>query len=160
MCIRDSNKFFSINGPDYERALLEVIWSPLFAVFSMGLDSNDDQKQIHLCLEGLALSFRLTSLLHMTTQKDAFLFAMTRFTSLDEPKKFAQKNLECIKAVLELSLTQGNHLKNAWKHVIEIMSKLDQLRMIGSGLTGDTEMFTGNKSIGCLLYTSPSPRDS
>lgn len=50
---------------------------------------------------------------------------MTRFTSLDEPRKFQYKNLECIIAVLKLSLTQGNLLKNAWKHVLEITSKLD-----------------------------------
>lgn len=35
---KSDNKFLSVNGPEDERSLLEAIWSPLFAVFSIELE--------------------------------------------------------------------------------------------------------------------------
>ena len=45
-----------------------------------------------------------------------------------------QKNVESIKALMEIALTEGNYLQDCWLQILRCISQLEQLHVIGSGV--------------------------
>lgn len=51
----------------------------------------------------------------------------------------------CVKLLINIALNFGNHLKSSWLSVLECVSKLEYLHVLGSGGRKDADIFqTGN----------------
>jgi len=94
--------FISINSNEYAKAVSELIWSPCLASFSVLLEENNDPGLWGFCVEGyinyyfflfnlikrLTYGFKLMSSFNKTTETEAFVRAMAKFTSLNSIKLF------------------------------------------------------------------------
>ncbi len=54
----------------------------MLAVFSVLLEESDEKKIMDICLDGFHDSIRVTSILGMNTERDAFVSTLAKFTSL------------------------------------------------------------------------------
>jgi hypothetical protein len=52
-----------------------------------------------------------------------------------------EKNIECVKALLNLATYDGNYLNDSWYYVLDCISKIDNLIVIGTGAKKDSEFF-------------------
>jgi brefeldin A-inhibited guanine nucleotide-exchange protein len=87
----------------------------------------------------------------MNTERDAFVSSLSKFTQVSALKEIKMKNIECIKALLNLATYEGNYLRNSWYYVLDCISKIDYMHVLGTGARKDSEFFNlqnkkGNKS--------------
>ena len=88
---------------------MENIWSPLLAVFSVIFEKTEDVDLYNLCIEGMSKTICLLSLLNLQYQKKAVISGICKATSLYQTKELTQKNINCIKKIFELSLSDSNN---------------------------------------------------
>lgn len=78
---------------------------------------------------------------YMDTERDAFVNSLSKFTQVSALKEIKMKNIECIKALFNLAIYEGNYLKKSWKFVLECISKIDYMHVVGTGQRRDSEFF-------------------
>ena len=83
-----------------------------------------------MAVEGFRLCVKFTGRLDLDTERDAFVCSLAKFTYLNSLKEMRQKNLECIKALLDIGLEEGNHLASSWIHVLKCISELERMALI------------------------------
>jgi len=120
------------------RAMFEVAWSGMLAVFSSLFQESDEGKIWQLCLEGFLYSIKITATLNMPEELDAFVSALDKFTALNSLKDIHEKNIECIKLLIDIAMKDGNYLRKAWVFVLQCLSKLDDLHSISTSMRKDT----------------------
>lgn len=77
--------------------------------------------------------------------------SLSKFTQVSALKEIKIKNIECIRALLNLAIHEGNYLRNSWYYVLDCISKIDYMHVLGTGAKRDSEFFNlknnkGNKS--------------
>lgn len=77
--------------------MVEVVWAPMLAGFSVPLDSSDEEETTIECLEGFRFAIHVTAVMHMKMQRDAFVSSLAKFTSLHSVADIKQKNIDAIK---------------------------------------------------------------
>ncbi|PWA99169.1 Armadillo-like helical [Artemisia annua] len=126
--------------------MVEVCWAPMLAAFSVPLDQSDDAIVIAQCLEGFRSAIHVTAAMSMKTQRDAFLTSLAKFTSLHSPADIKQKNIEAIKAIITIADEDGNHLQEAWEHILTCVSRFEHLHLLGAGAPSDATFFSVNQN--------------
>lgn len=122
------NMFLMIHAPTTLKLLLEMIWSPILAAFSVVFESqspDNDEKFIGTCIDGIEAMIKLTSVIGLNDIRDTFIVTLIKFTNLG--LQMAQKHLECLNRLLNLCMTHGKYLASGWKYIIQFLSRLDKL---------------------------------
>ncbi|KAK8946232.1 Brefeldin A-inhibited guanine nucleotide-exchange protein 2 [Platanthera guangdongensis] len=123
------------------RLMLEVCWAPMLATFSVALGQSDDVAVLSACLEGFRYAIHITAALSMKTQRDAFVTSLAKFTSLHSAADIKQKNIDAIKAIILIADEDGNHLQDAWEHILTCISRFEHLHLVGEGAPLDAIFF-------------------
>ncbi|KAF2282658.1 hypothetical protein GH714_043768 [Hevea brasiliensis] len=123
------------------RFMIEVCWAPMLAAFSVPIDQSDDEVVIALCLEGFRYAIHVTAVMSMKTHRDAFVTSLAKFTSLHSPADIKQKNVDAIKAIVTIADEDGNHLQEAWEHILTCVSRFEHLHLLGEGAPPDATFF-------------------
>ncbi len=131
--------------------MFENTWSANLAVFSVLLEESDDPRIIELCIEGFVHAIKIAGFYNMDTERDAFVSSLQKFTQIiisgNGPiKEIKEKNLLCIKQLLQLATYEGNYLRKSWYYVLDCISKIDYMHVLGTGAMRDQDFF--NSSIG------------
>lgn len=132
---------------------------PLLAAFTTVLQDVDEQTEpgiMELCVEGLKLCVRVTARFDMHTKRDAVVSALAMFTYLMTLKEIKQKNVECIKALLNIALTDGGHLATSWQHVLQCLSRLEQLQLISNKSQPDFQYFQAGGASASSKQAAPA----
>eukprot|EP01138_Halocafeteria_seosinensis_P008060 gb/GECG01008236.1/.p1 GENE.gb/GECG01008236.1/~~gb/GECG01008236.1/.p1 ORF type:complete len:1924 (+),score=268.60 gb/GECG01008236.1/:1-5772(+) len=133
---------FTVITLEHVRALFDVAWGPLLAVFSVNFETNEDPTVTSDCLKGLQQAVHASGHLGMTTERDAFVSTLSKFTLLDQPtRQMRPKNVACVKAIVQLALDEGQYLGEAWGIVLMCLSQIARLQNIGAGGASDGEFF-------------------
>lgn len=125
--------------------MFENTWSANLAVFSVLLEETDDPKITELCIEGFMHAIKISGFYLMNTERDAFVSSLSKFTQVSTFKESKEKNIECIRALLNLAINEGNYLKNSWYYVLDCISKIDYMYVLGTGSRKDADFFNTNK---------------
>nr|XP_043619023.1 brefeldin A-inhibited guanine nucleotide-exchange protein 2-like [Erigeron canadensis] len=128
------------------RFMLEVCWAPMLAAFTVPFDQSDDDIVIAQCLEGFRYAIHVTAAMSMKTHRDAFVTSLAKFTSLHSPADIKQKNVEAIKAMVTIAYEDGNHLQEAWEHILTCVSRFEHLHLLGEGAPPDATFFAVNQN--------------
>lgn len=97
--------------------MFENTWSANLAVFSVLLEESDDQRITELCIEGFMHAIKISGFYNMDVERDAFVSSLQKFTQITisvgagPVKEIKPKNLECIRALLNLATYEGNYLR-------------------------------------------------
>jgi brefeldin A-inhibited guanine nucleotide-exchange protein len=126
--------------------MFENTWSANLAVFSVLLEESDDQRITELCIEGFMHAIKISGFYNMNTERDAFVSSLSKFTQMifsgtGSIREIKEKNLECIRALLNLATYEGNYLRSSWYYVLDCISKIDYMHVLGSGARGDADFF-------------------
>lgn len=78
----------------------------------------------------------------METERNTFVTSLARFTFLNNLREMKPKNIESIKCLLEVAITEANYLQDCWLPVLRCISLLEQLHVVGSGAAPDFMGFT------------------
>uniref|UniRef100_A0AC34Q1Q6 SEC7 domain-containing protein n=1 Tax=Panagrolaimus sp. JU765 TaxID=591449 RepID=A0AC34Q1Q6_9BILA len=64
---------------EHAKPMFGILWRPCLATFSIGLQSSDDADIWKKCLEGFRFGIRVACVFHLTTERNAYIQALTRF---------------------------------------------------------------------------------
>lgn len=119
---KDNRAYVSTNNltNEYVRPMFEVSWPPMLSVFSQVIETTDDPKMIALALMGFKHSIRVAARFQVPIARDTFINSLYKFTTLEMVKYMKPKNIECIRTLLNISLTDGNYLQESWLKVRNI----------------------------------------
>ena len=129
----------------YVRPMFEVAWGPIFAVLSQLLE-NSDEVNVDLCLVGFKDAIHLSCHLDFPLARDTFINALVKFTTLDTIREMQPKNVECIKILLEVAVSERDFIDESWIQILQSISQLARLQLFASGLHTDDMFFSENSS--------------
>eukprot|EP00429_Kryptoperidinium_foliaceum_P002733 CAMPEP_0176025860 /NCGR_PEP_ID=MMETSP0120_2-20121206/12659_1 /TAXON_ID=160619 /ORGANISM="Kryptoperidinium foliaceum, Strain CCMP 1326" /LENGTH=1800 /DNA_ID=CAMNT_0017359051 /DNA_START=49 /DNA_END=5451 /DNA_ORIENTATION=- len=148
--------YVAARSVEHIRPLFEVACWPYLATLAVLLEMSDDNAgTIELCVEGFKHCIRIAARFDMDTERDAFVSSLAKFTYLITLKEMKQKNIECIKALLNIGMFEGNNLGPSWHYVLTCLSQLERYELIGSHRKQDFTFFRTEDTDG-LSTTSPS----
>ncbi|XP_010436181.2 PREDICTED: brefeldin A-inhibited guanine nucleotide-exchange protein 1-like isoform X1 [Camelina sativa] len=128
------------------RFMVEVSWGPMLAAFSVTLDQSDDRLAAVECLRGFRYAVHITAVMGMQTQRDAFVTSMAKFTNLHCAGDMKQKNVDAVKAIISIAIEDGNHLQDAWEHILTCLSRIEHLQLLGEGAPSDASYFSSSET--------------
>jgi brefeldin A-inhibited guanine nucleotide-exchange protein len=127
----------SIPPGDVIKPMFDVTWGPMIGILSQVLECTDDERMVSVCLHGFQYAVKLASPNHMSLTRDTFVSSLAKFTFLGSIKEMKQKNVESIRTLLEIAISDGEHLGDSWGSVLQCISQLARLRLSASGLDSD-----------------------
>jgi brefeldin A-inhibited guanine nucleotide-exchange protein len=131
---KSSDHFFSASHFVHVRPMFEVAWIPFLAGISGPLQDTDDLEVVELCLEGFKNAIRIACVFDLELERNAFVTTLAKFTFLNNLGEMKTKNMEAIKTLLDVAVTEGNNLKGSWHEVLTCVSQLEHMQLISSGI--------------------------
>ena len=118
--------------------MFDVTWMSFFSGLSGQMQTTQNIEVIKHCMEGFRLAIRIACLFDLDTPRTAFITALASFTNLGNLSEMMAKNLEALKVLLEIALTEGNLLKGSWRDILTCVSQLDRFQLISGGVDETT----------------------
>lgn len=130
------------------RPMFETVWAPLLACCSVIFESSDSPVAIQLCLNSFKHAIHLAARLNMPSERDAFVTVLSKFTALHNTgsRLMRSKNIEAVKALISISVKEGNYLGDAWRDILQCISQLARIQTHAQGLHSDTQFFNHQPS--------------
>ncbi|XP_019395342.1 PREDICTED: brefeldin A-inhibited guanine nucleotide-exchange protein 2 [Crocodylus porosus] len=152
--------FTSATHLEHVRPMFKLVWTPLLAAYSVGLQNCDDTEVASLCLEGIRCAIRIACIFGMQLERDAYVQALARFSLLTASSSITemkQKNIDTIKTLITVAHTDGNYLGNSWHEILKCISQLELAQLIGTGVKTRYLSGSGREREGSIKsYTSGS----
>ncbi|KAJ2906330.1 putative guanyl-nucleotide exchange factor protein [Zalerion maritima] len=127
-------RFISATSFRHVGPMFDVTWMSFFSALSSQMQKAHNLEVNKLCLEGMKLATKLACIFYLSTAREAFILALKNATNLNNPHEVLAKNVEALKALLELGQTEGNTLRSSWKDILLCISQLDRLQLISGGV--------------------------
>ncbi|OQD80700.1 hypothetical protein PENANT_c033G07867 [Penicillium antarcticum] len=128
------SRFIPATSERHVGSMFNVTWMSFLSGLSAPMQDTQNIKTIRLCMEGLKLSIRISCAFDLETPRVAFVTALAKFTNLGNVREMMPKNFEALKALLDVALTEGNHLQGSWRDVLTCVSQLDRLQLLSDGV--------------------------
>merc|ERR1719454_1451135 len=142
-----NNSYVAAQNVEHVRPLFEVACWPMLATLAVLLEMQEQPASVELCIEGFKHCIRIAARFDMDTERDAFVSSLAKFTYLTTLKEMKQKNIECIKALLAIGLSEGNNLGPSWQYVLHCISQLERLNVIGTRARQDFQFFQPDEEV-------------
>eukprot|EP00299_Pterocystis_sp_00344_P016554 c8301_g1_i1.p1 GENE.c8301_g1_i1~~c8301_g1_i1.p1 ORF type:complete len:1096 (-),score=306.27 c8301_g1_i1:2128-5163(-) len=140
---------------EHARLIFGVCWCPMLAAFSLVLEKNDDFSVVKSALEGISTSIHLSSMFLLETERDAFVSCLSKLTNLHAAREITVKNIEAIRALLDVAKEDGNYLHESWYEVLRSLSQLQKLHLLNTGAHADSDFLTDDFVSGTPAYSAP-----
>ncbi|THG97613.1 hypothetical protein EW026_g4418 [Hermanssonia centrifuga] len=131
---KSGEQYFSASHFVHVKPMFEVAWIPFLAGLSGPLQETDDLEVVELCLDGFKSAIRIVCFFDLELERNAFVTTLAKFTFLNNLGEMKTKNMEAIKALLDIAVTEGNNLKGSWREVLTCVSQLEHMQLISSGV--------------------------
>ncbi|KAF9226522.1 hypothetical protein BS17DRAFT_775771 [Gyrodon lividus] len=131
---RAGEQFFSASHFVHVRPMFEVAWIPFLAGLSGPLQNTDDLEVVDLCLDGFKNAIRIACFFDLELERNAFVTTLAKFTFLNNLGEMKTKNMEAIKTLLDVAVSEGNNLKGSWREVLLCVSQLEHMQLISNGV--------------------------
>ncbi|ODQ68350.1 hypothetical protein NADFUDRAFT_54895 [Nadsonia fulvescens var. elongata DSM 6958] len=132
---KDSNVFYTASHFEHVRPMFEFVWMSFLAGLSGPLQETDEPEIVKLSLEGIRYAIRIVCLFDIELARVSFVSMLAKFTSLQKLNEMKLKNVQAIKVLLDVALTEGNALKSSWKDILTVVSHLERFQLIISGIS-------------------------
>ncbi|KAI5821112.1 hypothetical protein BZA77DRAFT_238616 [Pyronema omphalodes] len=114
--------------------MFEVSWMSFLSSLSGSAQESNDVETIRQCMEGFRLAIRIACFFDLETCRIAFVTALAKFTHLNNLSEMKAKNVEALRALLDVAQSEGNMLKSSWRDVLTCISQLERFQLISSGV--------------------------
>ncbi|GAA5875688.1 hypothetical protein JCM1840_003176 [Sporobolomyces johnsonii] len=142
---RATEEYFSAFHFEHVKPMFEVAWMPILAGISGPLQDSDDLDLITLSLEGFKQAIKIVCLFDLELERNAFVTTLAKFTFLNNFGEMKPKNVEAIKALLDIAMVDGNYLKGSWREVLTCVSQLERFQLIAQGVDSQALPELGRK---------------
>jgi len=152
---RTASDYHVASHSEHVRPMFEVSRWPFLSGFSQYLEQTTEQDVCNLCLGGFKAAIHISCIFFMSTERDAFITSLSKFTQLSTMREMNGKSVLVINTLLNIAITEANFLQSTWKQVLTCISQVERLRMISEGAPDEMTIFGGGNS-----KSKPAPRGS
>lgn len=131
---KNNDHFYSASHLEHVKPMFEVAWMPCLAAISGPMQETEDMSAIILCLDGFKNAIKIAGLFDLELERDAYLSTVAKFTYLSNLSEMRPKNVEAIKTLLDIAISDGNNLKSSWREVLTCVSQLERMQLISAGI--------------------------
>ena len=131
--------------PDYLSQFMSSIINPLFNMFNIIIEESNDSLLYSQAIKGLIYSIKILGLLNLEQQKQNLISNLCTMTNLLQVKILKEKNLICIKELLQLANLDFRYCKGSWSLILEIINKLYYYLSLISMPKDEKEMYFKEK---------------
>ncbi|KAL4905172.1 hypothetical protein BDW74DRAFT_19938 [Aspergillus multicolor] len=128
------SRFIFATSVQHAGSMFNVTWMSFLSGLSAPMQDTQNLKTIKLCMEGMKLAIRISCSFDLETPRVAFVTALAKFTNLGNVREMVAKNVEALKILLDVALSEGNHLKSSWRDILTCVSQLDRLQLLSDGV--------------------------
>lgn len=128
------SKFIPASSVKHVGPMFNVTWMSFLSGLSGQIQDTQNLDIIKQCMEGLKLAIRISCRFDLETPRVAFVTALAKFTSLGNLKEMMAKNIEALKVLLEVALSEGELLKSSWREILTCISMLDRFQLLSGGV--------------------------
>lgn len=128
------SKFIPATSVQHVGSMFNVTWMSFLSGLSAHVHETQNLDTIRLCMDGIRLSIRISCRYDLETPRVAFVTALAKFTNLGNLREMVAKNIEALKVLLDVAITEGNHLKSSWREVLTCISQLDRFQLLSDGV--------------------------
>ncbi|KAL2867173.1 Arf family guanine nucleotide exchange factor SEC7 [Aspergillus lucknowensis] len=128
------SRFIPATSIQHVGSMFNVTWMSFLSGLSAPMQDTQNLKTIKLCMEGMKLAIRISCAFDLETPRVAFVTALAKFTNLGNVREMVAKNVEALKILLDVALSEGNHLKSSWREILTCVSQLDRLQLLSDGV--------------------------
>jgi brefeldin A-inhibited guanine nucleotide-exchange protein len=121
------------------KPMFELIWMSVLTGLSTPLQECEDVETVMNCLAGVKNAIKITCIFEMELERNALLSTLSKFTLLSNIQEMREKNFEAIRTLLEIAYQEGGSLGTSWKDVVNCISQLEKLQLVGEGLEKQAE---------------------
>jgi len=127
--------YYSATNPFHGKLMFEVSWCPILAAISVLLEraGSHDTDIVGLCTQCFQDALVIASIYGMDTERNALASSLAKFTHLSGISDMKIKNIECIRAILRVAISDGDFLGDTWLHILKAISQLEEIRAIAAG---------------------------
>jgi brefeldin A-inhibited guanine nucleotide-exchange protein len=136
----------SVPPAEVVKPMFDVTWGPVLGILSQVLECSDDERSVAVCLNGFVFAVRLAANSSMSLARDTFTSSLAKFTFLGSLKEMKRKNVESIRSLLSIAVSDGENLGESWGPVLQCISQLARLRLAGNGLDSDESFLMSDDS--------------
>lgn len=128
------SRFIPATSVRHVGPMFNVTWMSFLSGLSAPVQDTQNLDTVRLCMEGMKLAIRISCAFDLETPRVAFVTALAKFTNLGNLREMMAKNVEALKALLDVALTEGNQLKSSWREVLTCVSQLDRFQLLTDGV--------------------------
>lgn len=127
-------RYIAASSSKHVGPMFEATWMSFLSSLSGSAQESSDVETIRQCMEGFKLAIRVSCFFELETPRIAFVSALAKFTHLNNLSEMEAKNVEALKALLDVAQTEGNMLRSSWRDVLTCISQLERFQLISSGV--------------------------
>ena len=133
--VRDAlSRFIPASSIKHVGPMFNVTWMSFLSSISGQMQDAQNLGLIRQCLEGLRLAIRISCRFDLETPRTAFVTALAKFTSLGNLREMMAKNLEALKILIDVALSEGDVLRSSWREILTCISQLDRFQLLSGGV--------------------------
>ena len=124
--------------------MFESTWCAVLAACSAVMDgvvTDATPAVVTTSLRGFSNSVHIASEFGMSTERDAFVTMLAKYTYLESMRAMSWRNIESFTTLVHIALTDGNGLGHSWAQILKCLSEFQRLHMIGTGAKTDAQLF-------------------
>jgi brefeldin A-inhibited guanine nucleotide-exchange protein len=130
----NKGRFLTASSFKHVGPMFSAVWMSFLTALSGTAQETQNIEVVRLCTEGQKLAIRIACLFDLEDPRQAFVSSLGRSTNLYNFSEMKAKNVEALRALLEVAHTEGNLLKESWRDILTSISQLDRFQLISSGV--------------------------
>ncbi|KIW08699.1 uncharacterized protein PV09_00646 [Verruconis gallopava] len=131
---KEVSRFIPASSFKHVGPMFQVSWMAFLPALAGAAQETENFEMVKLCMEGMKLAIRISCLFDLQDPRQAFVQKLANLTKLYNISEMKVKELEALKALLEVAQLEGNQLKEAWRDVLTCISQLDRFQLISTGV--------------------------
>jgi brefeldin A-inhibited guanine nucleotide-exchange protein len=128
------SRFIPATSSKHVGPMFLVSWMAFLPALAGAAQETENFELVKLCMEGMKLAIRISCLFDLEDPRSAFVQKLANLTKLYNISEMKQKEVEALKALLEVAQLESNGLKEAWRDVLTCISQLDRFQLISTGV--------------------------
>ncbi|KAL1305418.1 hypothetical protein AAFC00_002304 [Neodothiora populina] len=127
-------KFITATSFRHIGPMFDATWMAFLTALSGQAQETTNLERVRLCMEGIKLAIRISCLFDLPDPRQAFVGSLARFTNLYNFSEMQAKNVEALKALIDVAVHQGDLLRESWRDILTSISQLDRFQLISTGV--------------------------
>ena len=159
---REGAAFYHARETRVVKPVFESIWGSTAVALSVLLEENDAPRVVEACLAGFRAAVHIAAVFGMDTERTTLVAALGKCTRLGGRDELRPKNVAAVRTLIAIATADGDRLRGSWCEVLQAISLLERLHLIGAGLKPDvlstdpsTDPFAGAASQTAVISQLP-----